>query len=410
VQAGNRKPAKAIKSVADAVREGDGRYAFGQSVYLVVRGRSALWEYQFRQDSRLRTMTLGSAVARVPGDQPVTITDARAKRHSAWIARRNGETLPAAGQAGKRFAQAAKEYLEAHKAEWAPKQYKDHERRLRLHAAPLNARPVNRITVDDMATVLRPIWTGPNHGRGSKLRGLIEMILNAEAVTQPTPAAWSRLQHKLSKKSEETISYPSINAPDLPGLMSDIAKENSTVARAIRFVTLTTCRQMEALGATWREIDDKTNSWIIPASRTKKRIEHAVPLTPEMIACLGPRGADSDFLFPSNRNGHLSHASTGPALAEYKRRDENGEPITLHGMRSTFARWAHAQKKFDKITIDRCLAHNLNKVDEAYYRGKTITQEYLTSETFAMRRELMEAWSAFATSGKLQPDSNSTAR
>jgi hypothetical protein len=55
------------------------------------------------------------------------------------------------------------------------------------------------------------------------------------------------------------------------------------------------------------------------------------------------------------------------------------------------------------------LAHNLNKVDEAYYRGKAITQEYLTSETFKMRRELMEGWCAFATS-KPQPDSNSTAR
>jgi integrase len=405
----NSSARKRARTVAEAIREGDGRYPFGRSIYLVVRGGSALWEYQFRQDRRLRTLALGSAVARVPSEQPTTITDARAKRDAAWLARRNGEVLPAAGQAGKRFAKAAEEYLEAHRAEWGPKQFKDHERRLRLHASKLNARPVNRITVEDMVTVLRPIWTGPNHGRGFKLRGLIERILNAESVTQPTPAAWSRLQHKLSNESKDTISYPSINTADLPGLMSDIAKANSTVARAIRFVTLTACRQMEALGATWREIDAKTNSWIIPALRTKKRIEHAVPLTAEMIACLGPRGEEDDFLFPSNRKGHLSHASTGPALAEYKRYDSHGEPITLHGMRSAFAIWAHAQNKFDKITIDRCLAHNLDKVDEAYYRGKKISPEYLTSGTFKLRRELMEAWSAFATM-KPQADSNSTAR
>jgi len=395
----NSNARKPNRTVTEAIRAGDGRYPFGRSIYLVVRGGSALWEYQFRQDRRLRTMTLGSAVARVPTEQPTTLTDARAKRDAAWLARRNGEVLPAAGQAGKRFAKAAEEYLEAHRAEWAPKQFKDHERRLRLHASKLNARPVNRITVEDVVAILRPIWTGPNHGRGFKLRGLIEKVLNAESVTQPTPAAWSRLEHRLSNKSQDTISYPSINVADLPGLMTDLAKENSTVARAIRFVTLTATRQMEALGATWREIDAKTNSWIIPASRTKKRIEHAVPLTAEMLACLGPRGADGDFLFPSNRKGHLGHAATGPALAEYKRRDEKGEPITLHGMRSTFARWAHAQRKFDKITIDRCLAHNLSKVDEAYYRGKAITAEYLTSDTFQLRRELMEAWSAFAAKG-----------
>jgi hypothetical protein len=55
------------------------------------------------------------------------------------------------------------------------------------------------------------------------------------------------------------------------------------------------------------------------------------------------------------------------------------------------------------------LAHNLDKVDEAYYRGKKISPEYLTSGTFKLRRELMEAWSAFATM-KPQADSNSTAR
>jgi len=386
---------KAFKSIAHAVNNGDGRYAFGDSIYLIVRGRSALWEYQFRHGSKLRTMSLGSAVARVPGAQPVTITQARTKRHSAWIARRNGEVFPA-GHAGKRFAQAAKDYIEVHASEWSDKQKKDHERRLSLHASALNIKPVRRITVDDVAAVLRPIWTGPNHGRGSKLRGIIELVLNAEGVQQPTPAAWSRLRGKLSNKSQKTESYAAINTEDLPELMAELAEDRSTIARAIRFITLTVSRQMEALAATWGEIDKKNSAWIIPASRTKKRIEHAVPLTPEMLTCLGTHGEDSEFIFPSVRGGHLSHASTGPALAEYRRRDAKGKPITLHGMRSAFAVWAHAQKNFDKITIDRCLAHNLTKVDEAYYRGVAITPEYLASGTFKLRRELMETWSKFS--------------
>lgn len=386
------------RSVTEAVNRGDGRYPFGDSIYLIVRGGSALWEYQFREATKLRTMGLGSAVARVPGDQPVTVQQARAKRHAAWIARRNGEAMPAAGQAGKKFAQAAKDYLEAHCNEWSVKQYKDHERRLRMHAAALNAKPVNRITVDDVAAILKPIWTGPNHGRGAKLRGIVELILNAEEVTQPTPAGWSRLKGKLSNRSERTESYPSISTKDLPGLMADIAQVTTTAARALRFVTLTATRQMEALGARWDEIDFERQAWVIPAERTKKRLEHAVPLTPEMMACLGVRKGSEEFIFPSRRGGHLSHAITGPALAEHKRKDEHGKPITLHGMRSTFARWAHAQRSFDKITIDRCLAHNLNKVDEAYYRGNRITPDYLDSETFLMRRELMEAWSRFAIS------------
>ena len=387
---------KRPRTATEAISAGDGRYTFGQSLYLMVRGGSALWEYQFRQDGHLRTVSLGTAVAKVPNQPIVTLTEARAKRASLWLARRNGETVAPAGQAGKKFVTAAADYLEAHKAEWSAKQHKDHERRLRQHAAALNAKPVGRISVEDAVGVLKPIWSGPNHGRGSKLRSIIELILNAEELPQPTAAAWTRLKGKLSTKNERIVSYPAISTADLPGFMADVAKDATTVARAIRFITLTTCRQMEALGAQWREIDDKNSAWIIPASRTKKRIQHAVPLTAEMRACLGPRGADDDYIFPSRRGGHLSHASTGPALAEHKRLDAHGEPITLHGMRSAFAVWAHAQRIFDKITIDRCLAHNLNKVDEAYYRGATITEEYLTSATFELRRELMETWSKFA--------------
>ena len=148
--------------------------------------------------------------------------------------------------------------------------------------------------------MLSPIWSGPASGRGSKLRGMIEAILNAEEVQQPTAAAWSRLQGKLSKENQETTSYPAIMSADLPGLMTELAKDNSTVARAIRFATLTVTRVASTIGARWSEFDFKNNVWIIPGSRKGNRkagVEHAVPLTAEMIACLPPREADSILFF-----------------------------------------------------------------------------------------------------------------
>jgi integrase len=334
-------------------------------------------------------MAFGSAVARVPGEQPVTITEARAKRAAAWLARRNGEALPA-GQAGKRFKQAADDYLEAHKAEWGTKAYKDHERRIRLHAAALNSKPVNRITVDDVAGVLKPIWTGPNHGRGSKLRGLIELILNAEEVKQPTAAAWSRLQGKLSKKSAETVNYPSLPHAELPALMKELSQDESTQARAIRFIVLTGSRQMEALGAQWREIDLAEKRWNVNPARMKGRKPHVVTLSDAAIACLGQRGADDDFIFPSIRGGHLGHASTGPLLAGCKRTDKDGNAITLHGMRATFATWAQDQDPpFPQKVIDMALAHK---------EPDKVTEAYLRSELLPPRKKLLDAWGAFAAS------------
>jgi len=63
-------------NIPELIRRGNGRYSLGQSLYLVVRGGSALWEYQFRESGRLRSLGLGSAV----GPAAVTLTAARAAR------------------------------------------------------------------------------------------------------------------------------------------------------------------------------------------------------------------------------------------------------------------------------------------------------------------------------------------
>ena len=74
-----------FKTVADAKRQGDGRYNAGDSLYLVVRGGSALWEHQFREAGKLRTKSYGSAT----GAAPVTFTKARALSWADRLERRN---------------------------------------------------------------------------------------------------------------------------------------------------------------------------------------------------------------------------------------------------------------------------------------------------------------------------------
>src|SRR6202034_4259470 len=59
-------PVPKFKSVADCVRQGDGRYNADRSLYLVVRGGSALWEKQFRTGGKLKTKCYGSAVGAAP--------------------------------------------------------------------------------------------------------------------------------------------------------------------------------------------------------------------------------------------------------------------------------------------------------------------------------------------------------
>ena len=239
---------------------------------------------------------------------------------------------------------------------------------------------------------MRPIWTGPNHGRGSKLRGLIETILNAqEALQQPTVAAWSRLQHKLPKTEVKTVNRASLDYSKLPALMGELAADDSTAVRAIRFAILTGTRQMEAIAAKWSEIDLEARVWEIPAERMKvKAARHFVPLSDAAIACLGEPGAPEDFVFPADRgDGHLRHSATGPKLAEFKRTNEDGQPVTLHGMRSTFATWSEDSGFAEKV-IDLALAHK---------ERDQVKAAYLRSEMHEPRRKLLDAWGEFATGG-----------
>jgi integrase len=365
------------------------RYPDGQNLYLVTRNGRGFWVLQYRDGDKIRSKGLGSAAT-------VTLPKARKKREDFVVRRRAGE-LPATRGAGKRFTNAAEEYLKKHAGEWSPKQKKDHAARLKLHASALDNRRVNRITVDEVADVLRPIWTGPNHGRGAKLRGLIELILNAEKVPQPGPAAWSRLKEELGKDNLAKVSHPALHYTEVPTLMTELQYDETTQARAIRFVILTAARQQEALGATWGEIHAKGemlmspdgvfrpldgDTWIIPASRMKAGREHRVTLAAETLALLGERGADDDFIFPSGRgSGQLSHNATYELLKTLR------PTITLHGFRSTFVDWA-AQHEYAKELRELALAHVV---------GDNVFQAYNRDPLVERRRPMMEQWAKYAT-------------
>ncbi|WP_176398600.1 tyrosine-type recombinase/integrase, partial [Vibrio cholerae] len=65
----------------------------------------------------------------------------------------------------------------------------------------------------------------------------------------------------------------------------------------------TMTRPAEASGARWDEINWEENVWTIPAERMKKRREHRIPLTEQMLALLEvmkPISGHRDFVFPSD--------------------------------------------------------------------------------------------------------------
>jgi integrase len=388
----------------------------GGSLFLRVRRPgSGSWIFQFRDGSVLRSKGLGAL-------PDVTLAMARQRRDAARAGHKDEPDKPKS--AGQSFEALAETYFGHHAATIGAAQLERNRALLRLHAARLMKRSVNRITRHEVADVLRPIWLGSSNSKGVKLRALIERILNA-ADNDRNPATWGRLESLLparAKKTKRSVPVASLPYAETPALYSelvDIGSEQigSTAARVLRFLILTGVRLKEGRGARLSEIDFDKKLWTIPAERMKiKDEDFIVPLSDEALAVLREMqaGADRDsndgFIFPGRpARGTVSHHCIGRnaihlALARLQGNgdprwlDDRGRKITVHGFRSTMATWAQEQRRddgsrlFDQETIDGALAHFVGGVTGAYQR----------SQHLEARRKLASAWSSFASTP--QPD------
>ena len=357
------------------------------SLYLVTKQGRGFWVLHFRdprEGGTIRNTGLGSADTLSPAAAKRKaqdfMSDLRNSRPVALLTRKSRSEL---------FSTAAATYLDNHADEWNPRTRAANTALVRNKVpAAFASKAVTAITADDVANVLRPIWKGPGPNAGSRLRQLIEGILRSKDVT-PNPAAWERLQDRLSRKRQEPKHHDAMPFADVPAFMATLG--DSMEDRAGRFTILTAVRRKEALAATWGEFDLKARVWNIPAERMKSRKAHSVPLSDAAIAALGKPGAPDAYVFTNQAGGPLSdsHAALDKTWLP------NG--YTLHGFRSSFSTWAEAQddgRRFAPTVIEAALAHA---------KGNAVTQAYLRSDLFEARRKLMEEWAAYATAqlGKL---------
>ena len=165
-----------------------------------------------------------------------------------------------------------------------------------------------------------------------------------------------------------------------------LGKVGTVDSKALAFLILTGLRTSELIGdaakapGTWGEIgtEDGKPVWTVPAERMKASRQHVVPLTPQMVALLGKRGADDAPLF---------EVSSQSAMLDTLR-SLTGNGYTVHGFRSSFEDWAADTTNFPRDLVKLCTAHDKRTAtDRAYQR----------SDRLEKRREIMTAWSDFLT-------------
>jgi integrase len=392
-----RRQIKRLSARGVAGIEKPGRHADGGNLYLVVDPSGAKrWAFIYRDrhdNGRLRELGLGGLAAVGLADARQKAADFRklidagvdpvAQRKAALIAKTAADTT--FGDFADAFiADLAPGFRNAkHIAQWRSTLTND--------AAPLRKKSVAAIGTADVLAVLKPIWQVKPE-TASRLRGRIERVLDAATAkdlrTGDNPARWrGHLKSILPapEKLKKRGHHSAMPYAEVPAFMALLRERPAVAARALEFAILTAARTGEVLGATWAEIDLKSQLWIIPAERMKAGRPHRVPLvgrTLEIVRELkGTRKQPKGYLFAG---GRPDQPLSSMALLMLLRRMKVA--VTAHGFRSSFRDWAGDNTTFPRDVAEAALAHAVSDKTEAAYRR---------SDALAKRRELMQAWSDF---------------
>jgi integrase len=89
--------------------------------------------------------------------------------------------------------------------------------------------------------------------------------------------------------------------------------------------------QQETLDARFDEFNLEEALWVIPATRTKSKREHRVPLSKQAVALIRKRAElqTSKYVFPARNNSHIADGMPRQVLRKH------GTTATLHGFRSS---------------------------------------------------------------------------
>jgi integrase len=356
------------------------KLAVGNGLYLHFRAGSALWVYQYRDGDAHRAASLGSFPDK-------SLNAARSAREARRVALRNGttETRTERGDAqtatGETFGQVLALYLAEAGSDWGQHERTDF-RNMMDKAPKLLALAVDGVNPKEIAATVQVAYPD-SLKRQAKFRRRIAAVMT-----------FAETRHV--KKNLEVVHHPAMPLAELPALMTELAALDSADARALRFTILTAARSGETLGATWEEITEKDGipCWVHDRAHRKGRGAkdvkpedrlHYVPLTAQMIACLGSRG--TGLIFRSRlTGGKLGHSVMNDLLTTLRPAvDDNGKALcSVHGMRSTFRDWITDKTNYDGDLGELALAHRV---------GNKSKQAYARSGALAKRLPLMQDWS-----------------
>lgn len=395
------------KTVEKIIRDAQpGATADSGGLYLKIGPTGAAsWQYRFQLAGKRRMMGLGACAL-------ITLAQARdAAAEARRLASAGIDPIEARIQAAVAacrqkitFSEAAREYVEGRAAGWSNAKHADQWRTtLATYGKPFAEKPVAAVTIDDVEAALRPIWLDKTETATRVLKRIVAVLAYAHDKgwrDDDDADTWAhRLRRRLPmlpKKTARVRHHPALHFTRVPVFFAELLNSSAMGSRALAFAILCASRSSEVRLAQWKEIDEDSATWIMPAERMKARMEHRVPLSRQALQILTkikPRAAKpGTYVFPGARpSAPLSDMTLNAFIRRANQdtlvwADDAGVAIVQHGFRSSFRDWAAETTPYPRDVAEMALAHTISdRVEAAYRRG----------DLFEKRRQMMQDWADY---------------
>lgn len=356
----------------------------GRGLHLLITPTgSRLWRLQYRFAGKQRMISLGSYD--VNGRAGLSLEQARDRVSEARELLKNNEDPATKKKLDKianqisnasTFNIVADEYIAKIEREGRATTTLEKIRWLVDFARPkLGERPVAEIKPAEVLAVLQAVEKRGRLESARRLRSTISRVFRHAAATaraESDPAALlvGALAVPIVKNRAAILD------PDrFGGLLRAIDGFDGqlTTRAALKLMAILFPRPGELRQATWSEFNLDKATWVIPASRTKMRREHRVPLPRQAVAILRDlrdvtgQGC-ANLVLPSVRSVRRP-ISDGTLNAALRRLGYSKDEVTAHGFRSTASTFLN-EAGHDPDVIEAALAHvDSDDVRRAYNRA-----------------------------------------
>ena len=362
-----------VKPGARPVKISDGG---GLHLLVTTRG-SKLWRLAYRFSGKQKTLAIGAYPA-------VTLEKARIARLAAKRQLADGIDPSDTKRAEKReesragqntFQAVADEWLEKLRREGRAASTLSKTEWLLTFALPsLGRRSIATISSADVLDVLRRVEARGRLESARRLRSTVGSVFRyaiatARAENDPTVALRGALV------APQVKHRPALTEPKALGALLraiDDFEGQPATRMALQLMALLFPRPGELRNAEWSEFDLDDGIWTIPATRTKMRREHHIPLPPQAIGILHELHnitGQGNLVFPSIRSV-LRAMSENTLNAALRRMGYTKDEVTAHGFRATASTLLNESGEWSADVIERQLAHvERNEVRRAYARA-----------------------------------------